>query len=106
MNAFLIYLIVLRVVHFVGGTCWLGGAIIFHLFLEPTAKATAPGSQQFMQYFIVRRQPATQLPEESCLSALVLLVTATIWPKANSSSPERTRNWSSSSRSAVFPTNP
>ena len=55
MDAFLIYLIVLRIVHFVGGTCWVGGAIIYHLLLEPTAKATAPGSRQFMQYFMVRR---------------------------------------------------
>ena len=56
MNAFLIYLIVLRIAHFVGGVCWVGGAIIYHLFLEPTAKATTPGSRQFMQYFIVRRR--------------------------------------------------
>jgi hypothetical protein len=56
VNTFLIYLIVLRIVHFVGGTCWMGGAIIYHLFLELTAKATNPGSRQFMQYFIVRRR--------------------------------------------------
>ena len=55
MNALLIYLIVLRIVHFVAGTCWVGGAVIYHLLLEPTAKATAPGSRQFMQYFMVRR---------------------------------------------------
>ncbi len=55
MDVFLIYLIVLRIAHFVGGTCWVGGAIIYHLFLEPTAKATNPGSRQFMHYFIVRR---------------------------------------------------
>jgi hypothetical protein len=70
MNAFLIYLIVLRVVHFVGGTCWLGGAIIFHLFLEPTAKATAPGSRQFMQYFIVRRHYSMYMGISSLLTIL------------------------------------
>jgi len=55
MDAFLIYLIVLRIIHIGGGTAWLGGAIIFGMFVEPTAKATAPGSQQFMQYFMARR---------------------------------------------------
>jgi hypothetical protein len=70
MSAFLIYLIVLRVFHFVGGTCWLGGAIIFHLFLEPTAKATAPGSHQFMQYFIVRRHYSTYMGISSLLTIL------------------------------------
>ena len=56
MNIDLIYLNMLRILHVVGGTCWVGGAIIFHLFLEPTAKATAPESRRFMEYFIVRRR--------------------------------------------------
>lgn len=70
MNVLLIYLIVLRIVHFVGGTCWLGGAIIFHLFLEPTAKATAPDSRQFMQYFIVRRHYSMFMGISSLLTIL------------------------------------
>jgi uncharacterized membrane protein len=56
VNVDLMYLNVLRMLHIVGGTCWVGGAIIFHLFLEPTAKATAPESQRFMQHFIVHRR--------------------------------------------------
>lgn len=70
MDAFLIYLIVLRILHFVGGTCWVGGAIIFHLFVEPTAKATAPGSQQFMQYFVVRRHYSMFMGISSLLTIL------------------------------------
>ena len=56
MDAFLIYLIVLRTIHVVGGICWVGGAIIHHFFLEPTAKANGPEGQQFMQFLIVRRR--------------------------------------------------
>ena len=70
MDAVLIYLIVLRIAHFVGGTCWLGGAIIYHLFLEPTAKATTPGSRQFMQYFIVRRHYPIYMTVASFLTIL------------------------------------
>lgn len=70
MNVFLIYLLVLRIIHVVGGTCWLGGAIIYHLFLEPTAKATAPGGQQFMQYFIVRRHYPMYMTISSLLTIL------------------------------------
>jgi uncharacterized membrane protein len=55
MSTFLIYLIVLRLIHIMAGVCWVGGAIMYTLFLEPTAKATAPGSGQFMQYLISRR---------------------------------------------------
>lgn len=70
MDTFLIYLIVLRIIHFAGGTCWLGGAIIYHLFLEPTAKATAPGSRQFMQHFIVRRRYSMFMGTSSMLTIL------------------------------------
>lgn len=58
MNAFVIYLIVLRIAHIVGGTCWMGGAIIYHFFLEPTVKATVPDIGRFMQYFMARRRYA------------------------------------------------
>ncbi len=56
MSAFLIYLIVLRIIHIGAGVCWVGGAIIYTLFLEPAAKATAPGSGPFMQYLISHRR--------------------------------------------------
>ncbi|HRV93702.1 MAG TPA: hypothetical protein P5526_16190 [Anaerolineae bacterium] len=70
MNALLIYLIVLRIVHIAGGTAWLGGAIIYGMFVEPTVKATAPGSQQFMHYFIVRRHYPTYMTVTSLATIL------------------------------------
>lgn len=53
MNIYL--LILLRLVHIVAGVLWVGGAVIHTFFIEPTAKATAPESQKFIQYFMNRR---------------------------------------------------
>lgn len=96
MNVDLIYLNVLRVLHIVGGTCWVGGAIIFHLFLEPTAKATAPESQRFMQHFIVHRRYSAYMTISSLavnLSGVVLF-----WR----SSGGLTSNWITSGPGLVF----
>lgn len=70
MSAFLIYLIVLRIIHIVAGVCWVGGAIVYTLFLEPAAKATAPGSGQFMQHFISRRHYPVFMGISSLLTVL------------------------------------
>lgn len=56
MDAYLIYLIVLRTIHIVGGICWVGGAIMNHFFLEPTTRANGPEGQRFMQFLILRRR--------------------------------------------------
>jgi uncharacterized membrane protein len=70
MSAFLIYLIVLRIIHIVAGVCWVGGAFMYFLFLEPSVKATAPGSGQFMQYFIARRNYPIYMGMTSLLTVL------------------------------------
>lgn len=96
MNVDLIYLIVLRILHIVGGTCWVGGAIIYHLFLEPTAKANAPESRQFMQYFIVRRR----YPVYMTVSSLATNISGALlfWR----SSGGLTSNWITSGPGLVF----
>jgi uncharacterized membrane protein len=70
MNTFLIYLIVLRIIHIIAAVCWVGGAIVYTLFLEPAAKATAPSSGQFMQYFISRRHYPVYMGISSLLTVL------------------------------------
>jgi uncharacterized membrane protein len=70
MSAFLIYLILLRIIHIVAGVCWVGGAIMYTLFLEPAAKATAPGSGQFVQHLISRRH----LPVYMSICSLLTVV--------------------------------
>jgi uncharacterized membrane protein len=52
-----IYLILfLRTVHVVAAVCWVGGAIIHTVFIQPSVKATAPESSKFMQYFMGRQR--------------------------------------------------
>ncbi len=53
MNIYLILL--LRLVHIVAGALWVGSAVMQTVFISPTAKATAPESGKFMQYFMGRR---------------------------------------------------
>jgi len=48
-------IILLRIMHIFGGVLWVGGAIFFFFFVEPSVKATAPSSQSFMQYLMVRK---------------------------------------------------
>lgn len=96
MDALLIYLIVLRIVHIVGGTAWLGGAIIYGMFVEPTVKATAPGSQQFMQYFIVRRHYPTYMTVSSL--ATILSGALLLWQGSDGLDP----NWVTSGPGVIL----
>jgi uncharacterized membrane protein len=48
--------VVLRLIHVVGGAFWLGAAVTMFLFLQPTAKATAPEGQRFMLHLLRDRR--------------------------------------------------
>ena len=50
-----LFTIVARIVHIFSGVFWVGGAILFFVFVEPAARATMPLSQKFMQTLLVRR---------------------------------------------------
>jgi len=50
----LIYFITVRLVHVMASVCWAGGAFIFVLFVEPTAKAMGAGGMAFIQHMVVR----------------------------------------------------
>jgi uncharacterized membrane protein len=49
-------IILLRLLHIVAGILWAGGAFYYYRFLEPTAKATAPDSQKFMDYLMMQKR--------------------------------------------------
>jgi uncharacterized membrane protein len=49
-------IIILRILHIVAGILWAGGAAAYYLFIEPTAKATAPESQKFMDYLMTQQR--------------------------------------------------
>jgi hypothetical protein len=52
-------IIILRIVHIVAGTFWVGGALATAFFILPTVKATGPAGGQFAGALIQR----THLPE-------------------------------------------
>jgi uncharacterized membrane protein len=68
MNIYL--LLLLRLVHIVAGVGWVGGAAVHTLFVEPSARATAPESGRFMQYFMGRRRYSTFMAVTSGLTVL------------------------------------
>jgi uncharacterized membrane protein len=49
-------LIVLRLIHILGGIFWVGSALTFFYFVQPTASATAPESQRFMLHLLGTRR--------------------------------------------------
>jgi hypothetical protein len=52
-------IIILRIIHIVAGSIWLGGAVTTAFFLLPTVKATGPIGGQFVGALVQR----THLPE-------------------------------------------
>lgn len=75
------YLLVLRLFHVVASVCWAGGAAIFFLFVEPTAKALAPEGLQFVQYMVVKRRFSIFMVISSTLT--VLSGALLIWQQAS-----------------------
>lgn len=56
MSTFLLYLTALRIIHIVAGTLWVGSAVSYFFFVEPTVKSLGPAAPQFMQTLIERRR--------------------------------------------------
>lgn len=56
MDLYSIYLIVLRIVHIIAGTLWVGSAVYYFFFVEPTVKELGPAGPKFMQNFIGKRR--------------------------------------------------
>jgi hypothetical protein len=48
--------VVLRLIHVLGGAFWLGAAVTLFVFLQPTARATAPEGQRFMLHLLRNRR--------------------------------------------------
>jgi uncharacterized membrane protein len=68
MNLYL--LLLLRVIHIVAGVGWVGGAAIHTLFIEPSARATAPESGRFVQYLMGQRRFSIFMAVTSGLTVL------------------------------------
>jgi uncharacterized membrane protein len=64
------FILFLRFIHVIASVCWAGGAFIFFLFVEPTAKALEPGGMQFVQYMVNKRRFSIFMVIASTLTVL------------------------------------
>ena len=64
------YLLIFRLIHILASVCWAGGAMIFFLFVEPTAKALAPTGNEFVQYMVTKRRFSIFMVVSSTLTVL------------------------------------
>lgn len=64
------YLLILRLLHIIASVCWAGGAIVFFLFVEPTAKALAPSGMEFVQHMVTKRRFSIYMVISSTLTVL------------------------------------
>jgi uncharacterized membrane protein len=67
---FIPYLLILRLVHIVSSVCWAGGAIVYFVFVEPTAKALAPTGMQFVEHMVTKRRYSIFMAITSSLTVL------------------------------------
>ena len=47
-------LLVLRLIHIVGGVFWVGSALLMNFFVGPTIRETGDAGKQFAGYFMTR----------------------------------------------------
>lgn len=62
--------IVLRVIHVIGGAIWVGGSITLAFFIGPTIGATQEAGQQFMRHFILRTRFSAAIAASAILTVL------------------------------------
>jgi uncharacterized membrane protein len=66
--------IVLRLIHIIAGALWVGGAIFFFFFIEPTAGELGPDAEKFMNRVVVQRRMPIYFLVTSVLTVLAGLV--------------------------------
>jgi uncharacterized membrane protein len=66
--------------HIIAGVGWAGGAIVYFLFVEPTAKALAPAGMQFVEHMVTKRRYSIFMSLASTLTVLTGAVL--LWPHA------------------------
>ncbi|HEX5578144.1 MAG TPA: hypothetical protein VFY43_00570 [Candidatus Limnocylindria bacterium] len=73
--------IAFRLIHILGGIFWVGSALTFFYFVQPSVAATAPGSQRFLLHLVRTRRLS-----DVTLAAAILNVAAgliLIWRDSN-----------------------
>lgn len=69
-------IVLLRVTHIFAGVLWVGSAIVYFFFVEPTVKTLGPVRPKFMQDFIERRRYPLYM---NIVSALTILAGALLF---------------------------
>lgn len=67
---FVASMLILRFIHIVSSVCWAGGAFIFFLFVEPTAKSLAPDGMRFVEHMVNKRRYSIFMAISSTLTVL------------------------------------
>jgi uncharacterized membrane protein len=62
--------LLLRITHIVAGILWAGGAMIFFLFIEPSARSTGTEGQKFMGYLMTQKRFSKFMGAMSLLTIL------------------------------------
>lgn len=65
-----VYIVVLRVVHIVGGAFWFGAAVSFAFFIEPTASELGPTGGPFMAHLAQKKK----LPIVIAITSVIAIV--------------------------------
>jgi uncharacterized membrane protein len=68
MNIYL--LAILRTIHIFVGALWVGSAIFYLFFVEPTVKSAGPSGNQFMKHLVTRRRLPQYMSAISLLTVL------------------------------------
>lgn len=62
--------IVLRLIHILGGVFWVGSSVILGLYIAPTAAATAESGQKFMAHLVTRARITIWITGAALLTVL------------------------------------
>ena len=65
-----IYLLALHFIHVIASVGWAGGAFIYFVFVNPTAKALAPTGMQFVEHMVTKRRFSIFMAVSSTLTVL------------------------------------
>jgi len=60
-----VYMVILRLIHFFGGTFWVGAGILMIWFISPTVRALGKDGQTFMKGFVTQSKFTQAMPVAS-----------------------------------------
>jgi uncharacterized membrane protein len=75
------YIVTLRILHILGGVFWVGSALLFFFFIEPTVKATGPSGGEVMGHLVGKRK----MPIVITISATITILAGVLlyWERSN-----------------------